>query len=261
MAVARWLFDEASSGQAPTTVADSEASPVDLSITYGATSAWSSIAAGNGLTGNNLTQRLRCGSASLTGTKIGTALNGLKKISLEFVVSLDAMVGTELYTPFLFINDDTSSYPLIAHWVRSGGVVQLELWSNSIGLDPTPIVITGALPASPTVVRIDIDTAQVTAGNRCKVWYNGSLQTIASGTVTQDATFPITGTVKLWTHGFDGGWGEDGIKGTLYYLSLDDVVPSTDNSTNLLADNDADPSGPPPPTFSAPKGWFDEEWS
>jgi hypothetical protein len=244
-AVSMWLFDEASSGQAPTSVLDSVASPVNLTPTYGATSAWSAIAAGDGLTGNNTAQRLRCVSANLSGTKIGTALHGLKKLAIEFVYT-GAPSSGQVFIPFIIGADALGTFPFVFLMVESGGNVNVEMYATGIATGDTAGFIDAITLASPTVVRIDIDTAQAVAANRIKVWFNGAAQTVRDPAVIQDATFSIAATDKLYTHGIEGNFGEDGIIGTVYYLSLDNVVPSADNSTALLANNDTDPSGAPP---------------
>jgi hypothetical protein len=247
--VARWLFDEASSGTGPTTADDDVASPVNLTITYGATSAWSAIAAGNGLTGNNTAQRLRAVSANLSGTKIGTALHGLKKLALEFVYT-GAPVSGQVFIPVIIAGDALATFPFVFLMVESGGNVNVEMYGTGIATGDTIGFINAVTLASPTVIRIDIDTSQAVAADRIKVWFNGAAQTITSPAVIQDATFSIAADDKLYTHGINGGFGEDGIIGSVYYLSLDNVVPSADNSTALLASNDTDPDGGAPAVVS-----------
>lgn len=226
---------------------------MNLTPTYGATSAWSSIGAGKGLTGTSAAERLRCISANLVGTKIETLFNGLKKFSTEYVYS-GAPTSGQVFIPLAIANDTLASVVFILLFVESGGNVNVEMYGD-VGTGGTIGFINGVTLASPTVIRVDIDTSLGVAADRIKVWFNGAAQTITTPTVTADATFAITGTQKLYTHGLNGGFGEDGIIGTVYYASVNNVVPSTDNSTALLSNNDAVPGGgggggAPPPTSS-----------
>jgi hypothetical protein len=225
--LARYLFTEAQTGTAPTALTDTGSATVQpLTITYGATSAWSAIAAGKGLTGNNATQRLRAVSANLSGTKIGNAINGSKTLTTEFVYSGTPVSG-QVFLPLFIANDALSTYPFSLLFVESGGNVNIEMYaSGGVATDDTIGFVNGITLTSPTVVRVDIDTAQAVAANRIKVWLNGSAQTITSPGVIQDSTFSISGTDKLFLMGADGAFGDDGLVGSMYYLTLGTTVPS-----------------------------------
>lgn len=258
--VARYLFDEAASGTTPTTVADSEASPANLTVTFTAGSQWTSIAAGNGIIGTSNAEDPTAVSGDLDGGKFDTAFHGLKKMAIEFVATITQASGIAVM-PLTITTAAFASHMVDLYFNRDGGAdARLDIYSNQIAEAagdlccrvPNAGTATNPFPTSVCVVRIEIDTAQATLADRCKVFYNGVQQTTTNDGVTQDDTFSVTAGMQVIALGAGGGFGEDGFTGSLYYLSIDNVVPATDNTTALLADNDAEPGGGGPPPYTPP---------
>jgi len=234
-----YLFNEASSGTTPTTIHDTSVGPVgDLTITYGLAAAWTSVTAGDGLnyafTGTSV-------SAALTSTKVQTALQGATKVYFETVV--DAAGQASAYGNYFTIEDnsgDTVIGMIINH--AQGGVILN--WSNGAGIAKAVLPTSGVFH-----LRCEIDNTQAVGTDRAKFWINGP--PVASGSVTWVATPALNlaidtdGTTAVnWTQAkvkISGDVSGDVSSGITYFAAIYTASPG-DNSTALLANNDANPN-------------------
>ena len=248
--LATWLANETSSGTGPTTIHDTSAGPVcDATITYGASAVWTA-SNGNGL---NLAKTGHSESASLSGTKVQTALAGSLTISWEGVLDVtNSMAGTS-YDTYFSLYDSISSYEILDitfNGAHGGLVVTWQDGGGTVKYDAPNI------PNGRFHLRVDIDNGQSTGTDRCKLWVNG----VAA--LTSDMTWLATPTINTaidaggmnWANskvaigGFFGGGFPDGI---FYFGALYATSPG-DHSASLLANNDADPNAVATPVGTSP---------
>jgi hypothetical protein len=239
--IAWYPFNEASSGTGPTTVADGDANPQNLTITYAGSAAWTSIAAGDGLNIANATGAF-AKSGVLSGTKF------------------DAWAGTQatLTVAMRFNKADNFAFgferPGVADvfWiVHTPGAPQFVVHYSGAPSDQLGIINTGAIAAGDQIVVFSFvwDSPQVTQNNRMRgvASVSGSIGTALTSTsgVTQNysPSFP-TDTVLTLGNQADGN---DPLNGVVFACLVHDHALSsteiTDIHTALLADNDADPEG------------------
>lgn len=239
--LALYLFNEASSGTAPTSIADTSAgTAVNLTPHYTGTAAWSSITAGNGLT-YGTDENSGCSTAA-GANKIQAALSGSTTMTWEFVMDY---IGASHNALICDVNDLTSAQVAGIYTGNNGGGngTQWEMWSDFS--DPNPNFIF-SVPTGVTVVHLIFDSANATAADRGRLYYNGVRQTPTGGTTTtipQNRTLVCnSSSVILLAHSGD----TFSPRGTYYYMALYSAALSgadiTANSTALLANNDANPN-------------------
>ena len=249
--IARYWVNEAASGQSPTTIADSEASPVNLSITYVSdTPAYTSIAAGRGLdfpTGNVDTAGAFSGTLS-GGNKIFDALDGATQATMEVVVEITtAMLNGDIADPiniFGVYDFDGSDDPLGMFWWGNKLVVDYDGPSGYTAEEYNEA--TSGLSAGVHVFHYVLDTPNATQASRQRLYMDGNLLTpSAASTPTQDSTIDIpTATSHIVSL---GGWQDyvdvgGGFAAAIYYAALYDVALTDtqidSQATALAASND-----------------------
>lgn len=255
-----YKFNEASSGTAPTAILDSSAgTALNATITYGVSGAWTSIAAGRGLNYGGTATSV---SGSLSGTKVQTALAGSTAVTVEWCI--DSALSATTYDSYLEIVDGSSTHVIsmtINH--SQGGLI----FSAAEGAFPNDCLIKCTIPTSGVlVIHVVVDSTQATAGNRVKVYVNGSLQSITivdqiGLNAALDAGF--TWSTATLTMGAVGA-APLGItyEGFIYASALNSTEVSA-HATAIAANNDADPNAAAqvPYRRPAPLVTVDEEYT
>lgn len=254
-----YKFNEAASGTAPTAILDSSAgTALNATITYGVSGAWTSIAAGRGLNYGGTATSV---SGSLSGTKVQTALAGSTAVTVEWCI--DSALSATTYDSYLEIVDGSSTHVIsmtINH--SQGGLI----FSAAEGAFPNDCLIKCTIPTSGVlVIHVVVDSTQATAGNRVKVYVNGSLQSITivdqiGLNAALDAGFNwSTATLTMGAVGAS----PLGItyEGYVYASALNSTEVAA-HATSIAANNDADPNaGASSPVLGRRKSvtWDDDE--
>lgn len=217
-----YKFNEASSGQVPTSVADSSpGSPSDLTITYGTgTAAWEAIAAGDGLFtgvhhGNDAGGTRVAGQI---GTKVSTALAATKTVTWEFVITVPDGVATDSGLIFDIASSSGSPQGL-------GGIYKFPFGNHFLIYDTAGLDLgrVGFPPTGvPTVVHVVIDTSQAVADDRIIVYYNGVPQFVTTiNVLPQNTTWsPSSTDYCALLGGPPVGTLDDVITATVYYAAV-----------------------------------------
>jgi hypothetical protein len=233
--IARWLYDEASSGQAPTTVADDTGNSNDLNIDYAGTAAeWTSIAAGNGL---DFTAAPTTNIRAVTEL-IDIATNGNIGIS---VVDIEEGSTNGARLSQIGTSSGNGDFGIIVRptdisirWDRETGGTNGEIFYGIPG---------GSYPTGVVVIVVLIDTTLGTNADRCKVYYNNVLQSQTSGSITQNSTVNFNQTNRNFTS-FNRAAQNRNTRGIQYYEEIGTGILTTqqisDLTTALLSDNDSD---------------------
>ncbi len=232
------LFSEGSG----TTVADTSAgTPVNLTITPGATGAWATNVAGNEYGWGAASQGWATATAS--GTKLSTALNSTQQFTLVSAVSFSTGFDTAQLANIglsLFVAGPDDFWDLLVR--TDHGDVRYHATINgtnaNYGAPPTP---TNGYHVCGTIV----DTPQATAANRARYFFDGFEQALtAETTIPQNGTLPNA--LAIIEVGALSGTGltvsNFGIAAGLVYSSA--LTPSNMLSLalRLFATNDADPN-------------------
>lgn len=175
--LALWELKEASSGNAPTSAGDSDASPVNLTITAGANgSAWMTDAEGNGYNWIAGGSETTMDSGALNGSKIETALNNATQASWVFKMQRG---GSDLTVPVVAIADvtDTSYFEFYA----DGRI----FWGTQEGasINSNPSYTTNMI-----VVAFVVDSTQAVAADRIKIYIGGTLAASAGAGISLNQT-------------------------------------------------------------------------
>lgn len=228
-----YKFNEASSGTAPTTVADSAATPANLTITYGGGAAWTTDAGGAAYTPGT------AGVCEIIGvSKFRSAFVGAKQVSFEFqenVVSLTT--GTDTTSP-LFIFDNLGDLFGVDRQTTNY-YVATNTAANGDQETPIATASTGY-----KVCQAVIDTSL--ASQRRKFYINGFLAGSDVTNVTQNTTFVASGTLGQETvhaaasnaaasGSFDMGF-------AAVYASALTGADCLAHALRLFADTDSDPN-------------------
>ncbi len=236
-----YLFDEASSGTAPTDVHDtSPGTALDMPITYGGTgAAWTSIAAGDGFD-YTATPASLIRTATLGSTKVTTALAGTYKATLEVVLRGNTAVDFVNVHTIFGIENLSFTLSLL------GGTLQ-AFWNNGnteLGYFNT---LQDFWDGNVYVIHVAVDMTQALEADRCQYYVNGVLATRDfGGGSTQNEAIDASGSLNATR--VDAGVDCESLE--LFYCALYadwlDATTITANATALLADNDAVPAGDPP---------------
>lgn len=249
--IARWLFNEASSGTTPTTVADDTGNGNSLAIDYSSGDAvWASIAAGNGL--NFLAAPNTANSAVLSIPNITTTGNIASSLSgaTEFCYTIVADFTTpssgagwlfrlgpaENVSEVTYLVVGTDRHPEIRLYTTTGA--QSAFFSTAIG-------------SGVRVITVRVDTSQATQSNRVKITDNGVLLTPDYTEIGLNSALASLSGLTLAVGNRPVGDGN--IQGSIYYAELftgyltDQQI--TDQSSALLANNDANWAAPPTLAF------------
>ena len=243
--IARWLLDEASSGTGPTECADS-AGDNTLTIDYSSgDAAWTSVSGGNGLDFTAAAASANSAIAELadiaTNGDIGSSFDAATSLSCLIVTTIDnghafgarlLHIGTNSGNGDFGVLAEVSN--LIVRWDQEGGGQEVDY----------------TLPSGLTTIGITIDTTESTGADRCKVYYDGSLQTSIGGVLTiNQALDDINATNRSICIGNRPSQNRN-IDGKVYYAELfTGQLTATEHSdahTALSLDNDADPFGSAP---------------
>lgn len=240
--VVLYKFNEGSG----TSVSDTSAgTAVNLALTNGTGSAWTSIASGNGWatgthTGNDTT--IACKSAALNGTKIETALNGATSMTYEFVINVPAGGATGGGG----VVDLVGTVGGLIGIYKKANAHTWELWfpdNTSTEGYTVPMPTAGTT----TTVHMTVDTTSAVAANRVPlVRYNDVSQTVTTVAGTaQNTAQTINSAYKLLVANLDEsvGWTTTA---TWYYLAIYSSVLSaadiTAHTAALAANNNAVPN-------------------
>lgn len=240
VSIARWLLSEASSGQTPTTCADDTGNSNTLTIDYATADAnWTSIAAGNGLdfvaaSGTGANAKAALANISANGN-IGSSLASATEASLIIRGDFTGysggarafFIGTTSGNGDFAITIDTAN--LMIRWDRE--------------VSSTDAFVIYPLTSGLTTVGVSVDTTEATGADRCKVYYDGVLQTASSGAVlgSSKALTGINDTANSCVIGNRNN-GDRGMQGPVYYCELfTGVLTATQHSdahTALASNND-----------------------
>ena len=234
--IARYLFNEASTGTTPTTVADSSGNGNNLSITYNGSASWTSVGAGNGLdfTAAPITTnsaKAEISNISANGS-IGSSLDGATQCSFILVVDVDA--GSASGSRIFQLGTDTGNGELAL--VEGEFDLFVRIDGNTAATFPQ---LSGL---GLQVVTCVIDTTEAVQADRVKVWYNNVEQTAIVADTALNATIDannssfdfVLGNRPSANRNFDG---------KMYYFELfsDKLTAQeiSDSATALAADNDS----------------------
>ena len=243
--VCRYYFDEAASGQAPTSVADASSNNLPLTeINYGGTNLnWVEPSAGQrGLNSASVTgtQRARR-TIGNSGDALRTALSGAQKVTIELVVRVD--LGNANVGRVFAIND------------RAGGIAQLGVTAVSAGTSVRVYINgndqTGDISnlSSRSVYHVVIDSTLATAADRVKVSVNGgTLSSVGNGSLSLNETLSLPSDLDLiaFNRESTGTW-DRSFDGALFYAAIYNVAFDstriTDHYDVLVLDDDTPVGG------------------
>lgn len=243
--LACYKLDEASSGNAPSSAADCETSPVNLAITVGSGgSAWMSDGAGKGYTFVTTSTQSIFKSASLGGSKIATTLAAATQATVIFKRNrVSDLAGNQAWFAI------TTAADRSAFEVYDNGNIW---WGNENTGKATGITGAGHV-GSMDVVAVVIDTTQATSTNRCLVYVNGTLTDSLGGSTlnrTIDAADAFTlqflsiGNIPAVTASPDGT-----VKATMLYSTAVSAADVASISTLLASNDDTEPLSAGSTTF------------
>jgi hypothetical protein len=238
--VSEYIINEASSGQSPTTIYDSRPTPQNLTIAYnGSYPYFEEISSGRGIRLNP--GILNCGAKTgdLGSGKIRTTLNGVQKLTFEFVID---WAGTNANAQFIFGIGSFGS-------MGTGAVVSPSTSLMSIAFNSTTdtetyfSIVTGF-----SIYHIVYDTTQATASDRIKLYRNGSQVSSTSGTFPDlNATLDIGFYDALVLGRTASDTNTRSFNGAIYYASIwEGAMSQVEVSVRyneLLVNNDQESSG------------------
>ena len=172
--LARYWMEEAASGQAPTQLLDDQTSPLNLPITYdGANYSYTAPATGRGWTSTTTNNQGRA-TTLVDGTKIQTTLNGATAASIEVVLAIDALSTSSIRIFHIGDASDSGYFTLSSPnattlYFYSLGTTLRGQWNP--GFDGTRAVF-----------HLVYDSSEPTAGDRVRLYKNGTLLTSTGGT-------------------------------------------------------------------------------
>ena len=245
-----WLFNEAASGTAPTSILDySAGTAVNLTPTYTSTAAWSAIGAGRGL-GLGTLGTAGALSAALGTNKIQSGINGGKLLTWEVVINYAGFPGGQGGSTICDIGDAASGAQMGVY--SSSDDTKWEIWISNNGT-----VMNGTItkPSAGThVFHLVVDTNQATFAGRLVAYVDGSAVTVTStGGLAQNTTLSVVSTSKVCV-GF-AVTSDFGSNGTVYYLAVWNEALSAatvaQRALTLKGNNDLDPSSQPPLFFGS----------
>jgi hypothetical protein len=253
ISIARWLFNEASSGQIPTTVADDTGNGNNLTINYNTADAnWTSNAAGNGLDfvavpSTAQTARIELSDIDVNGT-IYSSLNNATTFSI--FINVENLVGNAVQGHLMSFGRGVDSWES-TFLLNAIGTTALKV-EFSEDVDGLSFVEYNSLTlATINTIRFDIDTTQAAEDDRCKLYVDNVLIPPSGA-----ARLPLNAALYFnpaLSHDFNIGNTSDrtrNIQGQIYYAELFTGTSTTqerlDSHTNVLANNDVNWWGAPP---------------
>lgn len=183
--VARWYFDEGNG----TTVADSEATPANLTFNDTANTAWDTTTTNQtGISWTSIGSTGKVGAA-LT-TKLVNALNATA-FTVEIVCHIDTVSGTDA---FLFSAlDGAGNYGELSIQLNSGGSLNVN---HQFGGFDTVSFTYDIVAANRVVLHLVFDSSLATATDRTKLYADGvqitSKSTVGTDEPDQNNTLDLT---------------------------------------------------------------------
>ena len=237
--LARYWMEEASSGQGPTQLLDDQASPLNLPITYdGANYSYTAPATGRGWTSTTNNNQGRA-TTLVDGTKIQTTLDGATAATIEIVVAIDALNSS--WSRLIHIGDNSDSGYFTLSSPNTTTLAFTSLVTNRGQWNP-------GFDGTRAVFHLVYDSSEPTAGDRVRLYKNGTLLTSTGGTapplnetlsIPNGKYFAIANR-ELCCRSFDGA---------IYYAAVYDgaltAAEASTKSTALLALDDSGDLVPP----------------
>lgn len=217
-----WKLNEGSG----TTVADADASPVNLTVAATGASAWSSNRGSGWHNAGNPGSTIKSGS--LSGSKIASGLAGSTKGVWSFTYSTSSTGSTALVA--IATSTDSS---------------QFEVYAGSIWWGNQQLFSSASYPLTSTYTHLAVVVDSTLASNRGRVFANGFQIQQGNGSVAQNraidsANALSTGLVCLTC----GGDGAARITGDIYSAALYDTLSDgkiLDHALKWRESNDIDP--------------------
>lgn len=240
--LAWWKLDEASSGVAPTTCADDSGNANTLTMNYGSgggagTAVWTSITEGSGIdftaTANTASSAVASLANIAANGNLGASLDAATAASIVIGCDIDSGAGSAA-ARVLMIGQSASAIDVGVSVGLTGSVFR---WG-------TQEVSYPSFNAA-AVVHAVFDTTEAVAADRIRVYFDGSLQTATSGTLTQNANLAsVNSSDRYVALGNRPGQG-DPINGRIFCAGIL-LGPLTSGEiaasySSILADNDANP--------------------
>lgn len=247
-AIARYLFDEASSGTTPTQVFDTTGNSNHLSINYGTNGGlWTSDAQGNGFEfplnpGSGSAANLSI--SDLSGTEF-TTYNAATEASFIMVVDLDDGMADSSRLFQIGTTSGDGSFALS----DNGSTIRIR-WAEDTGETGDSVNYPSIEGVGKRIIHGIVDSTEAVGADRCKMYVNNVLQTASEGVIPLNAA-PIVDATRSLEVG-NRGDGIRSIDGKIYFLAFYDraLTPQevSESYTALLTNHDADPLAEPDTT-------------
>lgn len=257
--LALWLFNEASSGTAPTTIADATGNANTLTINYQTDkAAWTSSAYGNGLDFTHTAATAGAAIAQLTDVagngNIGAGLSGASELTFFLVTRVDNGAGTQ---DRIFHLGSSAGRGLFDVSINASEFFRIRFR----GEDASGSVQAGSAEFNAqntlgyAAYCIVVDTTQATASNRVRVWRTTDGTTVSQMTagfteVVQNATLSTMTSADHVSFG-DLPAGGANFDGAIFYAEIG--TGQADYTTEIVprlraiyAANDTDPAATGP---------------
>ena len=176
VAIARYLLNEAATGQSPSTCADDTGNGNGLAISWDSTHlSWTSIVAGRGLDwsdptfGTTAIARL---ADIVTNGNLGSSLDGSKTAAIVAVVEVDSGNGSIGRIVAITQGTNNGDFALVSDDQERPGL----RWDNNNGIFFPSITSPGIY-----LVIVNVDSSQITPSDRVKMSYNGVDQSSVTG--------------------------------------------------------------------------------
>ena len=225
--LARYWMEEASSGQAPTQLLDDQASPLNLPITYDLTNpTYTSLPTGRGWESTTTNNAGRA-TTLVDGTKLQTTLNGATAATIELVLKMDALNASQ--SRIFHIGDGSESGYLTLSSPDANTLFFYTLGTTLRGQwDP-------GFDGTRAVFHLVYDSSEPTAGDRVRLYKNGTLLTSTGGTAP-----PLNETISIPNGKYfaiaNREIGVRSFDGAIYYAALyDGALTASEVSTKQAA--------------------------
>lgn len=209
-----WKFNEASSGTAPTSIVDSDASPKNLSLTYNGAAAWTTITGYGRALSWPSANTSTFATAATSADKFTAFFDGTAKTcSLVTAVQLNAAAANNNYGSVgVGWQNTTADGVLLQCGDKTGtATVDLGISATLSGTGGDWAIIVGGAANFPAngyhVFHSVIDTTNATANNRALIYVDGfvvaNVSTGTAGAITQNSTLPAITDLECGGLSFD----------------------------------------------------------
>lgn len=232
-----WLFDEASSGSSPTTVA-STVGGHDLTIAYDSgNAAWTSVSQGNGLdfTGTPATTDAKCTLSDLSA-EFGPSFSNIKTLTCLFALRADAGDSLDCRIVYLGPSNGNGDFAVC---LDENEDIQVR-WDDDTGTGGRVTFTDSPASGSYYAFAARIDTNESTLANRCRLWsYNGTSVTehttqVETGELAQNETIDLNNANYHVGIGGMLSTNQRNPDGAIFYVSLYNTALSVDAIAELL---------------------------